>query len=114
MNLLKTITALLSIIGEKANVVANALSRKLSSGILMHVWTIQLPLSIELCSLNATLAIDNSGALLAEFQVRPSLRDQIRELQVQDPRLQKIRDEVENGKQEDFRIIDEGTLVFRR
>ncbi|KAL5758671.1 hypothetical protein ACOSP7_021282 [Xanthoceras sorbifolium] len=64
---------------RKANVVADALSRKTSSSIA-HLKMMHSPLLTELRSLRVGLATDNSGALLATFQVGPILIDQIREL----------------------------------
>ena len=58
----------------KANVVANALSRKFS-GSLAYIQTIRLPLMIELRNLGVHMSMEYSGILLANFQVRPILVD---------------------------------------
>ena len=68
----------------KANVVADALSRRPMSS-LSHVRVVHLPRLIELRSLGVRLELTDSGALLATFHVRPVLIDRIRELQIQDP-----------------------------
>ena len=78
----------------KANVVADALSRKVS-GSLAYIQTIRLPLMVELRDLGVDLSMDYSGTLLASFQVRPLLVDRIREAQFVDPQLMKIRGEVD-------------------
>ena len=62
----------------KANVVANALSRK-SSATLAHIRTTYIPLLMDMKALGLNLDYDDYGALLASFMVRPSLVDQIRE-----------------------------------
>ena len=68
----------------KANVVADALSRRPMSS-LSHMRVVHLPRLIELRSLGVRLELTDSGALLATFHVRPVLIDRIRELQIQDP-----------------------------
>ena len=68
----------------KANVVADALSRRLMSS-LSHLRAVHLPRLIELRSLGVRLELTDSGALLATFHVCPVLIERIRELQIQDP-----------------------------
>ena len=80
----------------KANVVADALSRRPMSS-LSHLRVVPLPRLIELRSLGVRLELTDSGALLATFHVRPVLIDKIRELQIQDPQIVKLRGEVESG-----------------
>ena len=80
----------------KANVVADALSRRPMSSI-SHLRVVHLPRLIELRSLGVRLELTDSGALLATFHVRPVLIDRIRELQIQDPQTVKFRYKVLNG-----------------
>ena len=70
----------------KANVVADALSRRPMSSI-SHLRVVHLPRLIELRSLGVRLELTDSGALLATFQVCPVVIDRIRELQIQDPQI---------------------------
>ena len=63
---------------RKANVVADALSRK-SSGTLAHIRTTYVPLLLDMKTLRLNLDYDDYGALLASFMVRPSLIDKSRE-----------------------------------
>ena len=79
----------------KANVVEDTLSRRPMSSI-SHLRVVHLPRLIELRSLGVRLELTDSGALLATFQVRPVLIDRIRELQIQDPQIIKLRGEVES------------------
>ena len=69
----------------KANVVADALSRRPMSS-LSHLRAVHLPRLIELRSLGVGLELTDSGVLLSTFHVRPVLIDRIRELQIQDHR----------------------------
>ena len=95
----------------KANVVVDALSRRPMSSI-SHLRAVLLPRLIELRSLGVRLELTESGALLATFHVRPVLIDGIRELQIQDPHIGKLRGEVESGQQEDLSLREDGTLVM--
>ena len=80
----------------KANVVADALSRRPMSS-LSHVRAVHLPRLIELRSLGVRLELTDSGALLATFQVCPVVIDRIRELQILDPQIVKFRYKALNG-----------------
>ena len=80
----------------KANVVANALSRK-SSGSLAHISAEKRQLTRELYELydqGLQLEMLESGALLAHFRVKSVLIDRIKTAQCRDPQLMKIMDEV--------------------
>ncbi|WCJ39071.1 Transposon Tf2-6 polyprotein [Euphorbia peplus] len=94
----------------KANVVADALSRK-SYGKLAYVKTIRVPLLADLRALGVVLEVDHSGALMATLKVRPVLVDRIREAQVQDEKLDKMVREVKSGSRTDFSLRDDGTLM---
>ena len=80
----------------KANVVADALSRKPMSSI-SHLRVVHLPRVIKLRSLGVRLELTDSGGLLATFQVCPVVIDRIRELQIQDPHIVKFRYKALNG-----------------
>ena len=96
----------------KANVVADALSRK-PKATLAFIKTVQLPLMKELKELNAGLAVSDSRALLAYFGARPLLLKEIWEIQMQDPELLKAREVVQNRTQSEFSIRDDGMLLFQ-
>ena len=61
----------------KANVVADALSRK-SSITLAHICTAYVPLLLDIKTLGVSLDYDGYGALVTNFMVRPKLVDQIK------------------------------------
>ena len=75
----------------KANVVANALSRRPESS-LSYMRSGYLPLLVDLRTLEVILEVEDSGALLATFHVRPLLVDQIRARQLQDPQMIKLKE----------------------
>ena len=56
----------------KANVVGDALSQK-SSATIAYIHTAYMPLLIDIKALKINLDYDDSGALLVNFVVRPSL-----------------------------------------
>ena len=78
----------------KANVVADALSRRPESS-LSHMRSGYLPLLVDLRALGVILEVEDSGALLATFHVRPLLVDKILVGQPQDPRMIKLKEEIE-------------------
>ena len=111
MELLKDYDCTIDYHPGKANVVADALSRK-STGSLAYMQTIQLPLMIELRELGVELRMHASGALFASFQLRLILVDRILEVQLEDPYLMSMRKKVEEGEQSDFAIRDNRALVI--
>ena len=95
----------------KANVVADALSRK-SVGSLAHISTERRPIIKELHDL-----IDQGlqwkvtkMCLIAQFRVRSVYLDRVKEAQRRDPQLQKIIYDVQQGQFRDFAVDREGTL----
>ena len=111
MELLKDYDCTINYHPGKANVVADALSRK-SIGSLAYMQTIQLPLMVELRELGVELRMHASGALFASFQLLPILIDRILEAQLEDPYLMSMRRKVEEGEQSDFAVRDDGALVI--
>ncbi|XP_052887982.1 uncharacterized protein LOC128296591 [Gossypium arboreum] len=91
----------------KANVVANALSRKAA---------------VELRTMFAQLNIVDDGSLLAELRVKPVMFDQIRTTQLEDEKLMKKREMVQNELKElilqeahdsSFALHPRGTKMYR-
>src|SRR5262249_30354475 len=83
----------------KANVVANALSRK-SVGSLAHVSMQKRILTKELNDLfdmGVRFEISDAQGLIAHFQVKPKLINEIGVAQDKDPDLIKIKEEVQIG-----------------
>ena len=94
----------------KANVVADALSRRPESS-LSHMGSGYLLLLADLRALGVILEVEDSGALLATFHVRPLLVDQILVGQSQDPQMIKLKEKIEKGKKAEFQIRDDGVIV---
>ncbi|PSR88443.1 Transposon Tf2-6 polyprotein [Actinidia chinensis var. chinensis] len=83
MKLIKDYECVIHYHPGRANVVADALSRK------------------------------SAGRLASHLQVRPLLLDHIGELQMQDDQLKRIRQQMVDKVSIDFSILDDGTLIFR-
>ncbi|KAJ0097414.1 hypothetical protein Patl1_29223 [Pistacia atlantica] len=94
----------------KANVMVDALSRKTPS-VMTHM-KVRYPLLTELRTLGVELGMNESGVLLAHFQVRPILVDQIRESQFMDPNIIKLMGEVSEGLRTDLWIRGDGMLMM--
>ena len=86
----------------KANVVADALSRRLESS-LSHMRSGYLQLLVDLRVLGVILEAEDSGVLLATFHVRPLLVNQIWARQLQDPQMIKLKEEIEKGRKRSFK-----------
>ena len=82
---------------RKANVVADALSRK-SSETLVYIRTTYVPLLIDMRALGVNLDYDGHEALLSNFVVRLSLVEQIKGKQMQDEKLVKEVQKIMNGE----------------
>ncbi|KAL5865850.1 hypothetical protein ACOSQ3_003364 [Xanthoceras sorbifolium] len=98
MELIKDYDCVIDYHPGKANVVADALSRK------------------ALCALkamNVQLQLNSDSALVAELICRPSLIQQIAEKQKQDARIQMICGQISEGKHPDFSIRADGIVCFR-
>ena len=94
----------------KANVVADALSRRPESS-LSHMRSGYLPLLVDLRALGVILEVEDSGALLVIFHVRPFLVNQILVGQSQDPQMIKLKEEIEKGKKAEFQTRDDVMIV---
>ena len=96
---------------DKANVVADVLSRKPSSS-LAQLKADYLPMLVELRSMGVSLETAESGTLVAAFHVWLLLVDRVTDLQAQDPYLMKLRSKIEARQQSNFTLRGDGTLVL--
>ena len=95
---------------RKANVVADALSRK-PEGSYAYLQTVYLPLLIKLRYFGFQLQVADTGTRLASFYVRTLLVDQIKEGQKQVSEMIKLKEEIEKGKKVEFQIRDNNMIV---
>jgi hypothetical protein len=94
----------------KANVVANALSRKSHVNATMIS---QMPWELyeEFERLNLGFVAHTEGITI---DVEPTLEQEIQKGQLEDPKIQEIREMIEAGKAPDFTEDEHGTMWFRR
>ncbi|KAL5834953.1 hypothetical protein ACOSQ4_014450 [Xanthoceras sorbifolium] len=98
MELIKDYDCIIDYHPGKANVVADALSRKAL---------------FALKAMNVHLQLNPDSAVVAELICRPSLIQQIAEKQKQDARILMICEQIPEGKHPDFSIRTDGIVCFR-
>ncbi|KAM1284906.1 hypothetical protein ACFX2J_027545 [Malus domestica] len=97
----------------RANVVADALSRK-PQGRLNALYACHVPLLAELRTTGVKLELeDRSEAFLASFQVRPVLVDHILEAQMVDEEIQEMVQLRNEGKKKDLRIRESDGMLMQ-
>jgi hypothetical protein len=90
---------------EKANVVADALSRK-----SLHVSTMmihQMILLEKFKDLQLDISCYNASISVCKVDLKSTIRDRIREVQRYDHKLQKLKE------QNDFSVAGDGMILFR-
>ena len=97
----------------KANVVADALSRKSRSSVA-NLRVFPLSYLIQLRAMNVKLNLQENGVLVATLQVRPILRDRIKAVQSKDPQLQEKIEKVRQGESKEFNIQDDTLMMGSR
>ena len=113
MELIKNYDLVIDHHPKKANVVADALIRK-SSTTLAHIHIAYVPLLLDYKTLGITLPYDYHGALIANFMLRSTLIDQIKDKQMQNNDLVREVHKIMNGKLgENFMITQNGVLVIK-
>ncbi|KAL2233225.1 UNVERIFIED_CONTAM: Transposon Tf2-12 polyprotein [Sesamum indicum] len=94
----------------KANVVADALSRK-SSSTLANLGSHNQTLLLEMRSMNTKLEVDQVAGLLAALQIKPDFVDQIKEAQTRDAFLLRMLERIRLGKKTNFSIRADGVIA---
>ena len=98
MKLIKDYDYVIAYHPGKANVVANALSRK----------SIQM-----LRALNALFSLSDDGIVVAELIARPSLLNQVLEAQRKDEKIAAIINQIGNGKETEFTVNENAVLYYK-
>ena len=98
MELIKDYDCVIDYHPGKANVVANALSRK----------TVQ-----TLRALNANLSLSDDGAVVAELVARPNLLNRVLEAQKKDEKIYAIIDQIGDEKETEFTVNENGVLYYK-
>ena len=90
----------------KANVVADALSRKSTHGVNALVVANELCREMERLNLEVVSSGSLDG-LLNNLSIQPTWFDEIKEHQDGDEKLAKIREAMKQGKAQDFKVHDD-------
>ena len=98
MELIKDYDCVIDYHPGKANVVADALSRKI-------VQTLR--------ALNANLSLSDDGAVVAELIARPNLLNRVLEAQKKDEKISAIIDQIGDGKETEFTVNENGVLYYK-
>ena len=98
MELIKDYGCVIDYHPGKANVVADALSRK----------SIQM-----LRALNAHLSSSDDGIVAAELIARPSLLNRVLEAQKKDEKITTVINQIGNGKETEFTVNENGFLYYK-
>ena len=96
----------------KANVVADALSRK-SSGSIATLITVQKPLIRDLEKLEIEIVLPGTIAKLSTLTLQPTLIGKIKDGQATDPYSEKIRLQLEVGKRSEIHISNDGVIRYK-
>ncbi|KAL0534798.1 hypothetical protein IC582_029092 [Cucumis melo] len=96
----------------KANVVADALSRKVSHSAALI--TRQAPLHLDLERAGIAVSVGAVTMQLAQLTVQPTLRQRIIDAQSNDPYLVEKRGLTEAGQAAEFSLSSDGGLLFER
>ena len=110
MELLKDYDCTIEYHPGKANVVADALSRKAGSS-LAHLRVNYMENLIALRVLNVGFQIGQRGALMATLWIWPVLRECIQAVQSTDPEMDKIMKQIQQGTETPFSMQD-GVLML--
>nr|XP_016441064.1 PREDICTED: uncharacterized protein LOC107766740 [Nicotiana tabacum] len=99
----------------KANIVANALSRK-SMGSLSHVEADKVKMTKYLChlaNLQVRLVDAEGGRILVQNTAKSSLVTEVKERQHEDPELIKLRERIPQQRQPLFELTGDGVLRYQ-
>ena len=98
MELIKDYDCVIDYHPGKANVVADALSRK----------TVQ-----TLRALNTHLSLSDDGTIVAELIERPNLLNRVLEAQKKDEKIFAIRKQIRDGKKIEFEVKEDRSLYYK-
>ena len=96
----------------KANVVADALSRK-SSGSIATLITVQKPLLRDLEHMEIEIVLSGTVAKLSALTLQPTLIGKIKEGQATDPYSERSRLQLEVGKRPKIQISNDGVIRYK-
>jgi hypothetical protein len=95
----------------KANVVADALSRK-EKVVVDDLGNKEQESLMELKKMSLHLSVGPEGSILAQVKIRSMIRDKIPEAQLADERVGKIKEQINRGIEIPFQILPRGLVVM--
>ena len=98
MELIKEYDCVIDYHPRKANVVADALSRKI-------VQTLR--------ALNTHLSLSDDGAIVLELVTKPDLFNRVLEAQMNDEKIYAIVSHIGEGKEIEFSVKEDGSLYYK-
>ena len=111
MELIKDYDCIIDYHPGKANVVADALSRK-GKAVMGDIETAEQGNVRELKRMGIQLSVGLEGSLLAHMKIRSVLRDKVLEVQLADEGVRKIKEKIKQGKELFLQVLP-GGLVAR-
>jgi hypothetical protein len=97
----------------KANIVADALSRK-NKAVIGGMTVNNVKELIELGELRTRMGVGLNGSLLAQMVARPMLWDKILEAQKNDVKAEKIKGEIKLKQETLFQLREDGILAMQK
>jgi hypothetical protein len=98
---------------RKANVVADALSRKNIAGSVSAMFTTKNELLFDLERAGIEMMVGEIQSHMSSLTLELTLMEQIRTTQLSDNEITRSREEVEKWVQLDFHVVGDGMLKFR-
>ena len=95
----------------KANVVADALSRKKNYGVAVLLIS-QKPLLEEMRKFELEVLMKGARAHLARLQLQPTLLDRVKQEQQESVEGKRVIDAIKSGKKKDLRLDDDGCIRY--
>ncbi|KAK8954132.1 hypothetical protein KSP39_PZI001653 [Platanthera zijinensis] len=99
----------------KANVVADALSRKNTVGLsILSGYAAQLVYELEKMQITPLVTLESKRAQLSQLQIRNTLKDKIKSALPKDPFLVELQEKVKKGETDEFKEQNELLLMNGR
>ena len=111
MKLIKDYDSVIECHPGRANVVANALSRK-SNLLVVEPNDCDEKELLELRKIDAKVEVGSEGSLLAQLRVKSTFREKVMEAQQRDIEVDKVNEKIKLGIETPFRVSDDGMVLM--